>query len=322
MSPTFRYAFWLCCAVGIATIWLAPHLPQTDLPQHAGQVTLLRDLASGESIWAADLRINPLTPYLLGYAALYALSSVLTIETGIAVLYSMAYLGFVAAFIALRRQVDADDRLDWFVLPVFFGLAWRWGFLTFLVAAPIGMCLLTAAFRFSGAMTLRRALLITFIGVGLLFSHGLVFIYGVSVGLLIVLAGRQPLQQRLVDAFPFVLLLLGFIVYKITVLDPEMQKGTGSTAIEWGDLRRRLSALLVYPIAATVREFYAAPAISVACYAAPWVLGIKPRFRLSTAIPFAGTVLIILVLPTSVSDAGFFYDRFAPAAYLCAVVCP
>lgn len=311
MSRTVRLAYWACCAWAVATIWLAPHLPQTDLPQHAGQVALMRDLAAGRSAWAPELRINLLTPYLVGYASLYALSQVLPLETAIALLYSVAYVAFVLACIGLRREVGADERLDWLFLPVFFGLAWRWGFLTFLVAAPVGICLLIATYRFARTTTWRLAMLIAVLGILALFSHGLVFLYAAGVGLLVVLAAKRGARERLVAALPFVVLLLGFLAYKVTVLDVEMSRAVGSSAIEWGDAGRRLLALVVYPTAATPREFYPAPLVALVAYASPWLLGLKPAQSAAAAVPFACTFLMMLLLPTSVWDAGFLYDRFA-----------
>src|SRR5690348_4614739 len=104
MAAPWRALFWLCCAWAVASMWLAPHLPQIDLPQHAGQVALLHDLLSGRSAWTGELRLNLLTPYLLGYLSLLALSVAMPIESAIALLYSLFFVAFIAVCIGLRKR--------------------------------------------------------------------------------------------------------------------------------------------------------------------------------------------------------------------------
>src|SRR5205085_6190864 len=84
MSRPLRLLFWACCAWAVAAMWLAPHLPQIDLPQHAGQTALLREFALGRTPWPGELRVNLLTPYLIVYGALLGLAFVMSIESAIA----------------------------------------------------------------------------------------------------------------------------------------------------------------------------------------------------------------------------------------------
>lgn len=311
LSQRYRVAFWLACAWAVATMWLAPHLPQVDLPQHAAQVALLREMFEGRSVWDEQLRVNLLTPYLIGYLSLYALSLVMSIEAAIALLYSLAFLAFVAACISLRRQLRADPRLDWLCLPVFFGLSWRWGFLTFLLAVPIGLFYLRECYRFVQALRARDAALLVLLGVALLFSHGLVFLYAVGLGLLVALASEQPGRRRLFAALPGVLLLAGFALYKILVLDPEMQQAVGSEQWYFGSLKVRLLAITTYATSATHHEFYPAPLITLVAAAAPWALGLRLQRGLAPKLPFLCTLAMMLVLPSFLFGATHFYERFA-----------
>ena len=47
-----RLLFALTVFWGAAIVWLAPHPPMIDLPQHAGQLALLKQLLFGQSPWA------------------------------------------------------------------------------------------------------------------------------------------------------------------------------------------------------------------------------------------------------------------------------
>jgi hypothetical protein len=307
-----RVAFWLACSWAVGTIWLTPHLPQVDLPQHAGQVALLRDLLAGTSPWADVLRVNLLTPYLIGYLSLYGLSLAMPIDTAIALVYSVAFLAFVAACISLRRQAGGDPRLDWLFLPAFFALPWRWGFLTFLVAMPIGLWLIREAYRLAEGRRVRDAVAVLLLGAALLFAHGLVFLYAVGLALLIALvAGGPSWGQRLRAAAPALLLLLAFVLYKKLVIDREMQSAIGSDIWYFGGLRERLYAFLVYPNSAQPREFPIAPLVAIAGWAAPWLLGLKLQPGLARKLPFLCTAAMMLVLPTFLFGATHFYERFA-----------
>jgi hypothetical protein len=248
MTPGYRALYWACCAWAVAAMWLAPHLPQVDLPQHAGQVALLHEYALGRTPWSAELRVNLATPYLIGYLALLALSFVTSVEHAIAVVYSLSFVAFVAACISLRKELQADERLDWLFLPGFFGLAWQWGFLTFLCAVPIGLYFLTMSYRYAAAPTWRRGLAVVGLGAGLLFAHGLVFLYAVPIGLIVVLAeaiGERALRWRAV--LPYALLFAGFAIFKMQVLDRELDMAPHSQLVIWGDLKYRLRALLINP---------------------------------------------------------------------------
>src|SRR5258708_27741466 len=76
-APNWRGAAWalaaqhlglvLLFALGVAVIWLPERPPMVDLPQHAGQIALLRGLILGHSPWARDVFLHLFTPYLICY---------------------------------------------------------------------------------------------------------------------------------------------------------------------------------------------------------------------------------------------------------------
>src|SRR5689334_20703882 len=86
-----RPLFILLALWGGLIVWIAPHPPMVDLPQHAGQVALLRDMLSGNSKWFSLFRINPATPYLIGYGLALPLSYLMPISAAIKLLISLSY---------------------------------------------------------------------------------------------------------------------------------------------------------------------------------------------------------------------------------------
>lgn len=155
-TSAFRILFFITVGVGGIVFWLAPHPPMNDLPQHAAQVATLHDLLLGQSPWDRLLRINLFTPYLLGYVLAVGLSFVMPVAAALKVLLTLSFYGFVAAYVALRKHVGGDERLDWLCVPGFFGFAYAYGFFSYLVAAPIGMFLLVTARDYAEQPSARR----------------------------------------------------------------------------------------------------------------------------------------------------------------------
>src|SRR5579871_3959121 len=111
---------WLATFIwGAAIPWIAHRPPLIDLPQHAGQVALFRDLLGGASLWAHDLYLNFFTPYLTAYGLAAFLSNFVSTLASLKIVLSLGYVLFVAACVALRRQFAGDPRLDWLFLPGF-----------------------------------------------------------------------------------------------------------------------------------------------------------------------------------------------------------
>ena len=106
----------------------SPRLPMVDLPQHAAQVVMLRDLLLSASAWTDLVEINLGTPYLAGYLLALPLTLVMPVSTALSAVLSLSLAGMIAASVALREEAGADARLDWLFLPAFFGLAWKWGY--------------------------------------------------------------------------------------------------------------------------------------------------------------------------------------------------
>ena len=110
-----------------------------DLAAHAGQITLLKDLIAGRSPWADTFFVNPLTPYLLGYCIATSFSFVMPVLVAVKLTISVTYFAFVLSAVKVSRYFGSSHYLDWTILPVFFGLPFVWGYLPFLVAAPVGL---------------------------------------------------------------------------------------------------------------------------------------------------------------------------------------
>lgn len=186
--PTWeRRLLAVAVALGAASFLMAPRLPMIDFPGHAGQIALWRDLLLGVSPFADELRINLLTPYLIGYGLALPFSFFMPQALAMQGVLAAAFLAFVWAARGLRKELGGDPRLDWLFLFGFFGLAWMWGFYTFLVAAPLALLTIRQAVRFDAAPGVGRAGALLACGFLLLFSHGLQFLFACLMGAAITL---------------------------------------------------------------------------------------------------------------------------------------
>ena len=134
-SPEIAAA--MLTATALAAIWLPDELPMVDLPEHRAVAAEL-----------AGLTANPpdpaLTPFHAerGPSALYGATyyrvaawtngpgSVARLEL------SLALLAWVAGALAFARRLRTTARLASLAAPLYFGMAWHWGFLPWLVALP------------------------------------------------------------------------------------------------------------------------------------------------------------------------------------------
>lgn len=310
VSRNARALFWLTAAWGAGIVWLAPHPPMIDLPQHAGQLALLKQLLNGDTRWAAWFQINPYTPYLIGLGLALPLTALMPIAAAMKLLLSLAYLAFVAACVALRKSFGSDARLDWLFLCGFFGFAFHWGFFTFLTAAPLGLWFVWLAERYARAPSTRRGIGLALMGLLLLVSHGLVFLFcwGLAAALLALRAGKPG--AALQAAWPLWVSLAACVAYFFARGPAEAAFQVAKTvpSVMWQlGLRHE-----VLGYAFGLRHEPAFLAAGTVMALAPWLMGLRVDARRPAAwLPFAFTVLLLNAAPSFVFETSFVYQRFA-----------
>lgn len=305
-----RLLFGFTVVAAASIMWLAPRPPMGDLAQHAGQVALWRDLLLGQTPFAEFVHINLLTPYLIGYGLLLPLSFVFEMATTAKIILTLAFLGFVGASMLMRRALGADQRLDWLFLISFFGFAWKWGFLTFLVASPFALLALLLALRHARSPTGRNAAYLVLAGMGLLFCHGLLFLAVALFG------GLMALQQAIAckggawpaRLAPYAFLGLVLVLFRLATqqLDGAMQNEDFRYGIEiW--LRPIVSIISVSDMD-NMGGIWLPLATAVALFA-PFYLGVQAN-RGPAVWLLAALVALLFVLPMQAFQTGLIYQRF------------
>src|SRR5690348_6105413 len=80
MRPHGRIALVaIVSALAAIPVWLPAFPPMTDMPQHAAQVAMLREISHNAFPYSDLFEINWFTPYLVGYLLVYALTGLLGI---------------------------------------------------------------------------------------------------------------------------------------------------------------------------------------------------------------------------------------------------
>ena len=293
-----------------AIVWLAPHPPMIDLPQHAGQLALLKQLLAGDTRWATLFQINPYTPYLIGFGLALPLSYLMSIAAAMKMLLSLAYLAFVYLCVMLRRHFGADARLDWLFLTSFFGFAFHWGFFTFLTAAPLGLWFVLLADRYAQAPTSRRGSGVAVLGLVLLVSHGLVFLFALGVATALLAMRCGSVRSLLKTVWPLAIVTAACGAYFVArgPAEAAFQVAPTVPAVmwQWG-IRHEV---LYYAFGLTWTPFYTLAGLVL--LAAPWFLGLRIDLRNRPVLaPFAVLSLILAFAPSFVFETSFVYQRFA-----------
>lgn len=291
-------------------MWLAPRLPMVDLPQHAAQVALWRDLLLGQSNWTDLVRINLATPYLIGYGLMLPLSFAFSMSVATRILLTLAFLAFVWACTALRRELGGDRRLDWlFVLP-FFGYCWKWGFLTFLVASPMALLFLLLALRHARAPSAGRGVVLVLAGCLLLLSHGLMFLAALFLaGLLMLEQAWQHWPRGLVARFwPYIALSCILIGFRLAT--QQLPGAMVNDGFDYGGLWERPLTLLVDISDSNDHGLVPLSLLTLLALFAPLLLGLRFNTRPALVL-LAGLVAILLLAPSYAFQTGGLYYRFA-----------
>ena len=304
--PMARLLFTLLAVWGGGMMWLCPHLPLIDLPQHAAQASLMRELLNGSSPWESLVQVNLFTPYALEYFLALALAF-FPIHVAFTIILEIAYFGFLWALLALRRALKGDPRLDIFFVPGFFGFAWQFGFVPFLVAAPLCVLFLMLARDHARTPTRITGLWLMVCGFLLFFAHGLAFLFALLAGSLLtaegVLEGRWAPWRLLAPYLPLALLALTY-----HLLAPQGEPGT----IRWGLAPVGRLAMFFFLPLGIGKEDKAFALLTLLILTAPWLLGCRLNKRaFGWWVPFTTVVVTFFLVPSSGMGANYIYPRFA-----------
>lgn len=305
----WQISFAVCCALLVAPLWVTDLLPLVDLPQHAAQLAIAHRWSDPGFDYAQYFELNWLANSLAPYALTYAFAVVAPIEVALKIALCIALLGIP---IATWRLLVATGGNRWWVFaafPIAHGYAFAWGFLSFVLAAPVGLWLILVALRFQSAPSRKRALALAALCYLLFASHVFVLAYAGLAALLIIVLGAPTWRAKLLGALALaavVPLASGWwLLTRLLTADSTPQ--TAPTILDLGTIRFK-NALSYMSGAQDVTLTTMLPAVLF--LALPFAIGARACRAPWRWAPLGCALLFHLLLPLNVFDTAFIYPRF------------
>ncbi|MHB8878157.1 MAG: hypothetical protein ACYC8T_31055, partial [Myxococcaceae bacterium] len=171
--PLWRWLLAGCALASAAALLAGPHLPSTDLPQHAAMIATLRHWS--DPAWGFR-EVFTLGLGQTQYLAYYLAGALLAFPLGTAERANLALLCAIALALpyslrSLLRALRGDERLALFGTALFFNQSLLIGFFNYLAALPVTLWGLALVVRQAEAPTRRRALALAGLAVVLFYLH-------------------------------------------------------------------------------------------------------------------------------------------------------
>jgi len=306
-------------------VWIPTFPPMTDLPQHASQVTLLRAMLGGGFAYESAFHINWFTPYLLGYLLVYGLSPLVGIVTACKIIIAAAVASLPIATGLVMTETGTDRRLALLTIPAMYGLAYHWGFLNFLVAAPLGLVFVWLALRQARLPTTRGAIRLAAAINVLFFCHALTCVFFGLIGASILLLSGTP-RESIRRVLPLASVLPVMIVWGTrTVANPLARMpviwdlnwfttedayygaiARWTTAGGWGWGR----AAGIFPRLLGTRPGTLPTLVGLALFALPICAGARLTRRPTLWAPFIVCLATLLFMPGGMFANDLLFQRF------------
>ena len=313
-------------ALATIPVWMPAFPPMADLPQHAAQVVLLRNLLHPGFPFASMFHLHWLTPYLLGYLLVFALLPVVGIVAACKCVVALALGSMPPATALVMGETGADRRWALLVVPALYGFTYQWGFLNFLVAAPLGFVFLWLAYRHARAPRAGTAVALALSINALFFCHAMICAaFATMGGFILLLSGRNvPSAVRralpLLTVLPLMLLWahntashplahrpvdwdLGWIRTHETYY-ARTAEWTSGNGRPWG----RITGF--FPRLFGVHPGPLVPLVGLGIFGLPLLAGARPSRRVSAWIPFGTCIVILLLVPGVLFGTDFTFQRF------------
>lgn len=321
-----KYLFLLACLLSGLPVWLPRFPPMVDLPQHAAQIALFLNLQDANFPFVHLFDIHLFTPYLFGYSLIAGATPLLGIVTASKLVISLALAAFPLSNRYFLSAAGADPYLAWLVFPVLYGFSYQWGFINFIVAAPIGMLFLGLVWRQQRQANLYSALLMTCMLYLLFFSHALILALFGGIAAIYWWCATQRIKKFMRLAWPL-LTPLPLLVTWVTVnhghpmsklpiewdlswfrtIDwyyVSMAAWINPEQAGWGRVNGFIPRLL------GVRPDIILTLFGLLLFLLPFLAGYRVTTSRTRLIPFGVLVTILLLAPSLFFGVAFVFQRF------------
>lgn len=297
-----------------------------DLPQHAAQVAMLRELRNPNFAYAALFHLNWFTPYLFGYMLIYTLAPLFGIVAACKLAVSLYVVGIPLSTALLLSYADIDVFWAILSIPTIYGFTYQWGFLNFLIAAPVGILFLWFVLRSSANMRARTAVCFAAAAIGLFFCHALICAFFGMCAVLCLLAEAKSFRPALKRILPLAAVLpVAALWMDRTFANPVTHRPI-VWDLNWHDTVETyyasLSRELHFPSAnwGRITGFFPrllgeVPSwrcilIGAVLFVLPFCAGMRLSRKPSRWAPFLLCIAVLLWCPHAVFGTDYVYQRF------------
>jgi len=315
-----RIAFLLLLAVVVGFLWLPAYPPMVDVPQHAGQVGVLKSFLLGEERWRDQVTINYMTPYWICYGSWLFASLFFPVSIAFKVVLTFFFLFFVGAFIKMRREFMAPAMLDWIFVPSFFGFAYDWGFVTFLFAVPVGVVFFLLNKRWQETQASKWGWAVLCAGVAMYFSHLLVFLFFCFITPVYIITSCRFKPATVLRFIPPYLIFGILMAIYLLIPDALSFSNHAQSFYGWGSIYEHFTGLLVYPWGMNIKRPVAIT-LSVAVLLMPFFLGYRPKDKPDSYAVLLSLLVFWFLLPHSLNGTAFVFQRFSVFIFPFYVIC-
>jgi hypothetical protein len=284
-------------------------LPMVDLPQHAAQLTTL--LNWSDPSYSQNLELNPRTPYLLAYCFAWLFAQVFGVAFAWKLVVALAVVGNAWALTLLARRLGHSPWLALLGLPTAVGYSFYFGFVSFLLAVPLGIATIPLALAHAERPRLRSGLAYAGLTCLVLFAHGVAFAMACAASVPLLLRGEGSWVKRTAP-------LLAPLVFGLAwLLSGSSMQRMGVDI--WGAGLIRLAFLPAALVGVSARDVFAT-AFGVAILVSLALSLGRPEPRIERWSALAMALVGYCFFPAQLRGYGFIADRFAcfvlPAALL------
>jgi hypothetical protein len=290
--------------LAVLPLWIPEFPVGNDLPEHAAQLQLFTAMHAPGFPYLALFHINWFTPYLLGYMLVYVLAPLIGVIAALKSVISAALILLVLATGQLIAELDGDERLALLVIPSLYGGVFLWGFLNFLVGAPIGLYFLVCFLRWLKTPTVRRGILVAAVLVISFFAHVLICAFFGLIAVLWIWPYTRTMRGALRACLP---LLPVIPLVLLWVWQNSSSAQVAHSPIVFATLRSHLWYVRMFLLGWNSRFSYLP--IMVLC-ALPLV-GYGLRRDLRYWIPLICALFVTLFAPYSLMGTAYISFRFA-----------
>ena len=241
-SGIIFYALVLASVVPILGV---DYLPSMDLPQHAAQIQGLREYWNGNADYTEMFRVNWFTPYLLAYLLVYAISSVFSINFAINIVVAASVAAVPVSLRWVLRKLNGDGTLAILSIPVAYGFAFDWGFISYMASVPLAVVFFGMTIDHEKRLRLGLALGIAAFSILLFFSHVISLLLA-SLASLAYIAARtdRGFKNLLLTSLPYAAPLPVIILWSLFMVSSE--DVVRESTILYPELSQRIAGLFVF----------------------------------------------------------------------------